>query len=383
MSIYLDYMASTPVHPDVIKTMLQHMGADGDFANPSALHALGIEARAIIGEATQNFAKCLGTEGKNIIWTSGATEANNWAIHGIAQQYGRQGKHIITATTEHKAILEPCEQLENQGFSISKLKPQKNGIIDLEELKAAIRPDTILISIMAVNNETGVIQPITEIAKIAKENGIIVHTDAVQAVGKIEINLSAWGVDLASFSAHKTYGPKGIGALYIAPNIHLPPIFFGGGQQKNLRPGTLATQQIVGMCKACEIMTADLNKNNKTVTKFRDKLWTKLKDLPGLSSNIDFSCTIPHVLNFHCSSIDSGALMYALRDLAITSGSACNAATNTASHVLIGMGIAEDLAGRSIRLGLSPFMREKEIDIVAEKFCIEVNRLNAIRVKQD
>ena len=216
MSSYFDFMATRPILPEVKAEMLKYMDESGIFANPSATHAMGLDAKAVVDHATANAADCLGTNANNLVWTSGATESNNIAILGIAKQYGRQGKHIITVATEHKAVLNPCKHLENQGFTITKLNVNKNGTIDLNELTTAIRPDTILISVMLVNNETGVIQPLEEICKIAHSKGIFVHTDAAQAVGKIPVNLSKLGVDLASFSAHKVYGPKGIGLLYIS-----------------------------------------------------------------------------------------------------------------------------------------------------------------------
>jgi cysteine desulfurase len=379
MTIYLDYMATTPIHPAVKAEMLKYIDADGIFANPSATHLMGVAAENVIHNARKDFATCINAPHDTIFWTSGATEANNWVIFGIAEQYSRRGKHIIIVDTEHKSIIEPCDRLKKQNFSITQIPTQKCGRIALHELEKAIQNDTILISVMAVNNETGVIQPIKEITAMAHSKGILVHTDAVQALGKIPVDVASWGVDLASFSAHKVYGPKGIGALYKAARVHLPPMFFGGGQQNNLRPGTLATQQIIGMSACAKLMTDNLAINSAHTMKLRDLLWRQLRTLPGIVSNIDFAYTIPHVLNFHCNNINIDTLMFALRDFALSSGSACNAAANRASHVLLAMGIDDAAANRSVRLSLSPFMQPEEITNIASRFAHEIKRFDAIK----
>ena len=326
LPIYLDYMATTPVDSRVKAKMDKYLTIDGDFGNPSSRsHIYGIRAKQAVEHARSQAAKLINADENEIIWTSCATEANNFAIKGVANLYFRKGKHIITCTSEHKAVLEPCAYLESKGFEVTYLVPEKNGLLDLDNLKKALRKDTILVSIMYVNNEIGVIQDINAIGNLVRPKGIVFHVDAVQAAGKLPLDVKSLPVDLMSFSAHKVYGPKGIGILYIRrkPRIHLEPLIHGGGQEFGMRSGTLPVHQIVGMGEAFAIAKKEMAKEQKRIRMLRDKLWNGIKNLENISMNGDIKQRVVNNLNVCFKDIDGEKLVTALKNLAIYTSSAC------------------------------------------------------------
>lgn len=364
--IYFDYMATTPVDKRVKQKMLPYL--EDCFGNPASKHHFGRQAKAAVEEARQQVASLINTEPQNIIWTSGATEANNLAIKGAAYFYERQGKHIVTSQTEHKSVLDTCKYLATQGFTITYLTPKQDGIIDLEKLKNALRPDTILVSIMHVNNEIGVIQDIAAIGELTRSKGILFHVDAAQSAGKIPVDSQKLKVDLMSFSAHKVYGPKGVGALYIRskPQIHLTPQIHGGSQENNLRAGTLATHQIVGMGEAFKIAGLELAEESKRILHLRQTLWDGIKNLPNIYLNGYFDHTFDHRisgnLNISFATIDSEILLAALPNLAVSSASACINDTTEGSYVLKVLGVPDNLAASSIRFSLGRYTTQDEVD---------------------
>lgn len=383
--VYLDYAATTPVDPNVIKKMQQCLGQGDIFGNPaSAGHPYGWQAAEKIDRAREQVASLLNADAREIIWTSGATEANNLALLGVAGFYqnhaqSQHRKHIITMQTEHKAVLDPCKHLEKNGYEITYLSPKSNGLLDLAKLKQALRPETLLVSIMYVNNETGVIQNIPEIAKLVKANNSFMHVDAVQAIGKIKIDLDNLPIDLLSMTAHKIYGPKGIGALYVRrkPAVRLQPLIFGGGHERGLRSGTLPTHQIVGMGEAFALAEKLFVTDNQRITHLKNKLWQGVKNLPGVGINgvttidgenlaIDSQYQVSGILNVHFKNIDGDFLMKALPQLAIAAGSACNSAVIEPSHVLQAMQIDNETAHSSLRFSLGRFTTEEEIDYAIE-----------------
>ena len=367
--IYLDYMATTPIDPRVKEKMLPYLGAlsDGIFGNPSSKHYYGYQAKEAVDKALTQVATLINCDPQNITWTSGATEANNLAIKGAGYFYQRQGKHIITCKTEHKSVLDTCKHLETQGFKITYLTPESDGLINLNKLEQTFRPDTILVSIMHVNNEIGVIQDIAKIAELTHAKGILLHVDAVQSAGKIPIDLKKLKVDLMSFSGHKVYGPKGIGALYIRsrPKLHLTPQIHGGTQENNLRPGTLATHQIVGMGEAFHIAALEMTEENQRLIRLREKLWRGIKNLSKIYINGSISNRIPNNLNLSFDNIDGELLLAALKDIVVSSASACIKATET-SYVLKAIGVPDKLAFNTIRISIGRFTTEKEIDATIE-----------------
>ncbi len=335
------------------------------FGNPaSRSHAFGWEAEAAVEEAREQVAALVNADPKEIIWTSGATESNNLAIKGAAHFYQGKGKHLITVKTEHKAVLDTVRELEREGFEATYLDVQENGLIDLEVLKAAIRPDTILVSVMFVNNEVGVMQPIAEIGEICRSKGIVFHVDAAQATGKVAIDLEALKVDLMSFSAHKTYGPKGIGALYVRrkPRVRLEAQMHGGGHERGLRSGTLATHQIVGMGEAFRIAREEMAAENARVQKLRDKLLAGLTDIEATYINGDLEQRVPHNLNISFAYVEGESLIMAIKDIAVSSGSACTSASLEPSYVLRALGRNDELAHSSIRFTIGRFTTEEEVD---------------------
>ncbi len=365
LPIYLDYMATTPVDSRVKAKMDKYFTMDGDFGNPSSRsHVYGIRAQQAVEHARSQVAKLLNANENEIIWTSGATEANNFAIKGVANLYFRKGKHIITCSSEHKAVLEPCAYLESKGFEVTYLTPEKNGLLDLDNLKKAVRKDTILVSIMYVNNEIGVIQDISAIGNLVRPKGIVFHVDAVQAAGKLPLDVKSLPVDLMSFSAHKVYGPKGIGILYIRrkPRIHLEPLIHGGGQEFGMRSGTLPVHQIVGMGEAFAIAKKEMVKEQKRIRKLRDKLWNGIKDLKNISINGDIKRRVVNNLNVCFRDIDGEKLVTALKNLAISTSSACVSAKAEPSYVLQAIGLGNKSALSSVRFSLGRFTTEDEID---------------------
>ena len=361
--IYLDYSATTPVDPRVAQKMIPWLTEQ--FGNPaSRSHAYGWAAEAAVEEAREQVAALVNADAKEIIWTSGATESNNLAIKGAAHFYQGKGKHIITVKTEHKAVLDTVRELEREGFEATYLDVQENSLIDLDVLKAAIRPDTVVVSVMFVNNEIGVIQPIAEIGEICREKGIIFHVDAAQATGKVDIDLDKLKVDLMSFCAHKTYGPKGIGALYVRrkPRVRLEAQMHGGGHERGLRSGTLATHQIVGMGESFRIAREEMAAENARVKKLRDRLLAGLTDIEATFVNGDLEHRVPHNLNISFAYVEGESLIMAIKDIAVSSGSACTSASLEPSYVLRALGRNDELAHSSIRFTIGRFTTEEEID---------------------
>ena len=365
LPIYFDYSATTPVDKRVAEKMMQYMTTDGFFGNPaSRSHKFGWQAEEAVDIARNQIADLINADPREIVITSGATESNNLAIKGAAKFYSKKGKHIITCKTEHKAVLDTCRELERQGFEVTYLDPETNGLIDLKKLEAAMRDDTVLVSIMHVNNEIGVIQDIAEIGEMCRARKIIFHVDAAQSAGKINIDLQHLKVDLMSFSAHKIYGPKGIGALYVSrkPRVRLESQMHGGGHERGMRSGTLATHQIVGMGEAFRIAKEELAQDEAHVTKMRDRLWAGLNDMEQVFINGDADKRYPGNLNVSFNFVEGESLIMALKDLAVSSGSACTSASLEPSYVLRALGLNDEMAHSSIRFSFGRFTTEEEID---------------------
>ena len=361
--IYLDYSATTPVDPRVAEKMIPYLVEK--FGNPaSRSHAYGWEADTAVEEARAQVAALVGADAKDIIWTSGATESNNLALKGAAHFYSGKGKHLVTVSTEHKAVLDTMRELERQGFEVTYLEPNEQGLITLDQFRAALRPDTIVASVMAVNNEIGVIQPIAEIGEICREKGVIFHVDAAQATGKMPIDLTRLKVDLMSFSAHKTYGPKGVGALYVRrkPRIRLEAQMHGGGHERGLRSGTLATHQIVGMGEAFRLAREEMDSELARIGKLRDRLLQGLTDIEETYVNGDLHQRVPHNLNISFNYVEGESMIMAVKDIAVSSGSACTSASLEPSYVLRALGRSDELAHSSIRFTLGRFTTEEEVD---------------------
>ncbi len=381
LPIYLDYSATTPVDPRVAEKMCACLTPDGMFGNPeSRSHAFGWEAEKLVDEARANVAALVGADPKEIIWTSGATESDNLAIKGAAHFYQKQGKHIITLKTEHKAVLDTCRQLEREGYEVTYLDVLPSGLVDLAEFEAAIRPDTVVASIMHVNNEIGVIQDIEAIGRICRERKVIFHVDAAQSPGKVPINLAELPVDLMSFSAHKIYGPKGIGALYVQrkPRIRLEAQMHGGGHERGLRSGTLATHQIVGMGEAFRIAREEMAAENERILMLRNRLYDGLRDMEEVYVNGDLEQRIAGNLNISFNFVEGESLMMALKDMAVSSGSACTSASLEPSYVLRALGRPDELAHSSLRFTLGRFTTEQEIDHVLSQVRGQVERLREL-----
>ncbi|MDO6385499.1 IscS subfamily cysteine desulfurase [Uliginosibacterium sp. 31-12] len=377
--IYLDYSATTPVDPRVAQKMIPWLTEH--FGNPaSRSHPYGWDAEAAVEEARTQVAALVGADSKDIVWTSGATESNNLAIKGAAQFYKGKGKHLITLKTEHKAVLDTMRELERQGFEVTYLEVQENGLLDLEAFKAALRPDTILVSVMFVNNEIGVIQPIAELGEICREKGIIFHVDAAQATGKVEINLETLKVDLMSFSAHKTYGPKGIGALYVRrkPRVRIEAQMHGGGHERGMRSGTLATHQIVGMGEAFRIAREEMASENARIGALRDRLLKGLSDIPETYVNGDVAHRVPHNLNISFNYVEGESLIMAVKDIAVSSGSACTSASLEPSYVLRALGRSDELAHSSIRFTIGRFTTEEEVDYTIKLMHAKIDKLREL-----
>ncbi len=377
--IYMDYSATTPIDPRVADKMIPYLREQ--FGNPaSRSHAYGWSAEAAVEEARAQVASLVGADPREIIWTSGATESNNLAIKGAAQFYKSKGKHIITVKTEHKAVLDTVRELERQGFEATYLEPQDNGLITLEQLEAAMRPDTILVSVMLVNNEIGVVQPIREIGELCRKKGIIFHSDAAQATGKVEINLEELKVDLMSFSAHKTYGPKGIGALYVRrkPRVRLEAQMHGGGHERGLRSGTLAPHQIVGMGEAFRIAQEEMDTELARIKALRDRLANGLLEIEEVYINGDMEHRVPHNLNVSFNFVEGESLIMAVKDIAVSSGSACTSASLEPSYVLRALGRSDELAHSSIRFTIGRFTTEEDIDFAVKLLKEKVGKLREL-----
>jgi len=369
LPIYLDYAATAPVDPRVAEKMAHYLTKEGVFGNPaSRSHVFGWQAAEAVEQARQQIADLVNVDPKEIIFTSGATESDNLAIKGAAHFYQRKGKHIITSKTEHKAVLDTCRQLEREGFEVTYLMPEPQGQIDLNKLAAAIRPDTILISIMHVNNEIGIIQDLAAIGSLARSQGIIFHVDAAQSAGKLPIDLKTLPVDLMSFSAHKIYGPKGIGALYVRqqPRIRLEAQMHGGGHERGMRSGTLPTHQIVGIGEAFYLARMEMKDYMPKIQALRDRLVNGLQAIPAIRVNTDLEHSVPTILNISFNYIEGESLMLTLKNIAISSGSACTSASLEPSYVLRALGLNDELAHSSIRFSFGRFTTVEEIDYTLE-----------------
>ncbi|HAV36092.1 MAG TPA: IscS subfamily cysteine desulfurase [Massilia sp.] len=377
--IYMDYSATTPIDPRVADKMIPYLREQ--FGNPaSRSHMYGWSAEAAVEEARAHVAALVGADPREIIWTSGATESNNLALKGAANFYKTKGKHIITVKTEHKAVLDTVRELERQGFEATYLEPQDNGLITIEQLEAAIRPDTILVSVMLVNNEIGVIQPIDAIGELCRSKGIIFHCDAAQATGKVEINLEKTKCDLMTFTAHKTYGPKGVGALYVRrkPRVRLEAQMHGGGHERGLRSGTLPTHQIVGMGEAFRIAKEEMNSELERVKALRDRLAKGLMEIEEVYVNGDMEHRVPHNLNVSFNYVEGESLIMAIKDIAVSSGSACTSASLEPSYVLRALGRSDELAHSSIRFTIGRFTTEEDIDFAVNLLKSKVGKLREL-----
>ena len=378
--IYLDYSATTPVDPRVAAMMIPYLTEH--YGNPaSRSHPFGWTAEKAVENAREEVAKLVGADPREIVWTSGATESNNLAIKGAANFYAAtKGKHIITIATEHKAVIDAVRDLERLGFTATYLQPEANGLVDLAKFKAAIQPDTVLASVMMVNNEIGVIQDIEAIGNICRENNVIFHVDAAQATGKVEINLEKLPVDLMSFCAHKTYGPKGIGALYVRrkPRIRIEAQMHGGGHERGMRSGTLATHQIVGMGEAFRIAREEMEFENARIRKLRDKLLAGLQGIEETYVNGDLDHRVPHNLNISFNYVEGESLIMAIKDIAVSSGSACTSASLEPSYVLRAIGRNDELAHSSIRFSIGRFTTEADVDYTIELLKTKVGKLREL-----
>jgi len=381
LPIYFDYAATTPVDPRVAEKMIQYLTPTGDYGNPaSSSHSFGWAAEEAVNEARTNVAALLNANPKEIVFTSGATESDNLAIKGVAHFYQKKGKHIITSKTEHKAVLDSCRQLEREGYEVTYLDPQPNGIIPLKTIEDAMRDDTILVSIMHVNNETGIIQDIAAIGELCRDKGIIFHVDAAQSAGKVEIDVETMKIDLISVSAHKIYGPKGIGALYVRrkPRIRLEAQMHGGGHERGMRSGTLATHQIAGMGEAFRIAKEEMSKDREHIVALRNRMWEGVKDMEEVYINGDMELGVPGIFNVSYNFVEGESLMMSLKDLAISSGSACTSASLEPSYVLRALGRNDELAHSSLRFSIGRFTKEEEIDYAVTEVRKAVEKLREL-----
>ncbi|PLR36139.1 IscS subfamily cysteine desulfurase [Chimaeribacter arupi] len=381
LPIYLDYAATTPVDPRVAEKMMQCLTLDGTFGNPaSRSHRFGWQAEEAVDVARNNVAELIGADPREIVFTSGATESNNLAIKGAAHANQEKGRHIITSVTEHKAVLDTCRQLEQEGFDVTYLTPQRNGLIDLADLAAALRDDTLLVSIMHVNNEIGVVQDVAAIGELCHSRGILFHVDATQSVGKLPVDLNELRIDLMSFSGHKIYGPKGIGGLYVRrkPRVRIEAQIHGGGHERGMRSGTLPVHQIVGMGEAYRIANMEMAAESERLHRLRDRLWQGLSEIDGVSLNGSLAHGVPNILNVSFSHVDGESLIMALKDLALSSGSACTSASLEPSYVLRALGLNDELAHSSLRFSAGRFTTEDEIDYAVALVRKSVERLRRL-----
>ncbi|OUV04009.1 MAG: IscS subfamily cysteine desulfurase [Betaproteobacteria bacterium TMED82] len=374
--IYLDYSSTTPVDPRVVDVMVPFLRED--FGNPaSRSHKFGWKAEEAVENARAQIANLVNCDPRELVWTSGATESINLALKGVAKFYKDRGKHIVTVQTEHKATLDACRELEREGFDVTYLGVKENGLLDLDDFEKCLRPDTILASIMFVNNEIGVIQDVEKLANICREKGVIFHVDSAQATGKVVIDLKSMKVDLMSFSAHKTYGPKGIGSLFVRrkPRIRLEAQIHGGGHERGMRSGTLATHQIVGMGKAFEIAKLNLGSENERIRSLRDRLWDGLSKIESVFLNGDMDKRVPHNLNVSFNYVEGESLLMAIKGIAVSSGSACTSASLEPSYVLRALGRSDELAHSSIRFSIGRFTTEEDVDYTIKLLTEQVGRL--------
>ena len=378
LPIYLDYAASTPVDPRVAEKMMACLTMDGNFANPaSRSHVYGWKSEEAVERARRQVADLVGAQTREIVWTSGATESNNLAIKGLALQKEAIGRHIITSSVEHKAVLDTCAQLELQGFSVSYLKPGADGRITPEQLEQSLQEDTVLVSLMHVNNEIGTVNDIAALGRVCARKKITFHVDAAQSVGKIVIDLAKLDVDMMSFCAHKVYGPKGVGALYVRqkPKVRIKAQIHGGGHERGMRSGTLPTHQLVGMGESFAIAGAEIESQHTTLTQLRDKLWTKISQLENVSLNGGFENRLPGNLNVCFGALDGEMLLLSLKDIAVSTGSACTSASLEPSYVLKQIGLSDEQAHGSLRISIGRFTTESEIEFVGQLIVDTVNKL--------
>ena len=380
-TIYLDYASTTPVDPRVASKMMEFLTPDGEFGNPaSRSHRFGWKADEAVEEARSHVANLVNCDPREVVWTSGATEADNLAIKGVARFYKSKGNHIITSKIEHKAVLDPCRQLEREGFEITYLDPDQNGVINPSDVKAAIKDTTVLISIMHINNELGSVNDISKIGEIARKNGSFFHVDTAQSTGKIEIDLEKMPIDLMSFSAHKTYGPKGIGALYVRrkPRVRLEALIHGGGHERGMRSGTLATHQIVGMGEAFRLANEEMKQDNLKISKFHEKFLDKVKEIDHVYLNGDIENKVPNILNVSFNFVEGESLIMGLKDIAVSSGSACTSASLEPSYVLRALGRKDELAHSSIRFSFGRFTNDDDVENTLDILGNVVHRLREL-----
>jgi len=381
LPIYFDYAATTPVDPRVAEKMMKYLSTDGIYGNPaSRSHQFGWDAEEVIEKARKQVADLVNANPKEIVWTSGATESDNLAIKGVAHFYTKKGKHIITSKTEHKAVLDTCRQLEREGCEVTYLTPDENGLISLSQIEQAIRKDTILVSIMHVNNELGVVQDIQAIGELTRSKGVLFHVDAAQSAGKLPIDLEALKVDLMSFSAHKIYGPKGMGALYVRrkPRVRLEAQMHGGGHERGMRSGTLPTHQIVGMGEAFRIAKEEMVEDEARIAMLKQRLLDGIKDIEEVYLNGDIEHRIPNILNVSFNFVEGESLIMALKDLAVSSGSACTSASLEPSYVLRALGRNDELAHSSIRFSFGRFTTEEDVDYAIKQIRQSIDKLRAL-----
>ncbi len=380
VDIYMDYAATTPLDPKIAGKMAAHLTLDGVFANPASIHGPGRAARAAVEEARAHIAALVGAAPEEVVFTSGATESDNLAIKGVAHFRKDKGRHIVTSRIEHKAVLDACKQLEKEGFTVTWLKPDADGLIQPAAVQAALRPDTLLVTLMHANNELGTLNDIAAIGKVVRAHGAAFHVDAAQSAGKLPIDLKQLDVDLMSFAAHKVYGPKGMGVLYIRrePRVNLEPLIHGGGHEQGLRSGTLATHQIVGMGEAFRLARELMPTEAPRLAALRERLWLGLQAIPGVLLNGHPTQRLPGILNVSFPGVEGESLLYACEGLAVSSGSACNAADREPSYVLRALGRDDQLAGASLRFSLGRFSTEAEVDRAAALVVEQYRRLVAL-----
>ena len=379
LPVYLDYAAATPADPKVVETMTACLTLDGNFGNPaSRSHKYGWLAEEAVESGRRQLANLIGADAREIVWTSGATEADNLAIIGVAEQHADKGKHIITSAIEHKAVLDTCEYLESKGFEVTYLTPQADGRISVEQVEAALREDTILVSLMYVNNELGSINPIQAIGLRLREKGVLFHVDGAQAVGKLSVDVVRDNIDLMAISAHKMYGPKGVGALYVKRGVKIAEQIHGGGHERGMRSGTLPTHQIAGMGEAAQLAIDLLSDEEARIKNLKERLWAGLSELEGVSLNGSAEHGVAGILNVGFAGVDGESLLLSLPEIAVSSGSACNSATMAPSYVLKALGLDDEIAHASIRFSIGRFSTEEEIDHAVQHVGTAIKRLKGL-----
>ena len=380
-TIYLDYASTTPVDPRVASKMMEFLTPEGEFGNPaSRSHRFGWKADEAVEEARSHVANLVNCDPREVVWTSGATEADNLAIKGVARFYKSKGNHIITSKIEHKAVLDPCRQLEREGFEVTYLDPNDKGVISPEAVKAAIKDSTVLVSIMHINNELGTVNDISKIGHVTRDKGIFFHVDAAQSTGKVNIDLEKMSVDLMSFSAHKTYGPKGVGALYVRrkPRVRLEALIHGGGHERGMRSGTLATHQIVGMGEAFRLANKEMEEDHKKISKYHERFLDKVKEIDHVYINGDLNNKVPNILNVSFNFVEGESLIMGLKDIAVSSGSACTSASLEPSYVLRALGLKDELAHSSIRFSFGRFTSDDDVNNTLDILGNVVHRLREL-----